>query len=58
MLGAQPTTHASVRTVFTQALSSVAVLKLKPFVEACLDQRAERWDEVARSGEASIARSW
>lgn len=54
MLGAQPDIHETVRNMFDEVLSPKAVLKLRPFVEACLEERALAWEKLAQTGEVTI----
>lgn len=51
MLGQQPAVHASVRSLFMEALSPKSVLALSPVLEAYLERHTERWDEFARTGQ-------
>lgn len=52
LLGAQPAVHATVRSMYDEALSAKAVLEITPFAEARLRQHTLRWEAIAQSGEA------
>ena len=42
-----------VRRIYQQALSPKAVVVIAPFVESCLARRAQKWAEMAKTGEVS-----